>query len=383
MIHHSQLRELALAQEWPSVTVYVPMVRGGVESLQNDVRLRGALRRTEALMKDAGCSPDVVDGVLKDARMHAANPRFFSHPGDGLALFITREQTRALQLPMSPVEASHVLDHFVVAPLLPALRTREEFFVLALSENQAKLYRAEAEGLTPIPADLPAGMEAALGLHEPETQMHVVSGARLGNRKQGAVFHGQGAGTMHEETDLHAYCRMVCQTLVPIVGEQDMPLALAATERLATIFAEECAGSIPAPLRVNGCPDHWSEQELLDRSRDVMAEYQTRRDETEIAELNESVGRGLGATSPEAVLRAALAGQVHELFVGQGAVVRGRLDKASGEVHLAPRQAADAEDLLDLAVRETLRRGGHVRSVEARLLSASPIAARLRYAAPA
>lgn len=380
-ITRSTLRELARVQGWPSVSVYLPIVRGGVEGEQNDVRVRDALRRAETLLIQKGCSSALAESVLKEGRRRASEPSFLSHPGDGIALLMTEDRTWVFQLPVAVAEAVYVEKHLALGPLVPALKSAEKFLVLALSENSAKLYRAEGETLEPVAADLPENMREALAYDQPESQIHAISAGRYRNRKEGAVFHGQGASTMHVDAELHAYCREVSDAMAPVLAREDAPLVVAAADRLAAVFAEEFSDKHLIPSHVSGSTEHWSATDLLTRAREARDAHRAQTDAMRIAELAELAGRGRAATTPESAVRAACAGQVSELWVARGAALRGRFDRSSGEVHLAPRQAGDAEDLLETIIRETLLHDGDVHCVEAKLLPSTPVAARLRYAA--
>lgn len=374
-----ELRELANLRQFPCVSMYLPIARGGVEGRQNMVVLRDALRSAEAILLEQGHSVEQAADVLKDVGQLLDDPMFWAHPGDGLAVFTAAGRQWTYHLPLPFTKAIYVDDHFIVGPLIPALRSTAKFLVLALSENAPALYVAAGEEFRRVAANLPAGMRRDLGYDEPEAQIHAISGARFRDRKEGSVFHGQGASTKHKDADMHAYCRDVCAALAPILAQQRAPVVVVATDRLAAIFGEECADPHLTPTHVSGCPDHWSEDELHERARAVFNAHQLQRDRADVQRISELVGAGRAVVQPETVLRAACSGQVNALFVTRGAELRGRFQQITGAVHLAPR-GSDGDDLLETIVQETLRHGGAVRSVEAGLLTGAPIAALLRYA---
>lgn len=339
--------------------------------------IRNALRRAETLLLQNGMSDEQAPEFLKDVQRHLDDPKFWEHPADGLAVFTTGDQSSAYHLQLGFDEAVYVEDHYVVGPMIHAFMSR--FLVLALSENAVQLHLATANGLSPVAVNLPAGMQKDLDYDEPEAQIHAISGGRFRDRTEGSVFHGQGASTKHKDAGTHTYCHDLCAALAPVLAREGLPLLVAATDRLAAVFREVCSDPRLTPTHVSGCPDHWSREELNAKARCVFGAWRRKRDAEDANRLMEKVGKGRAASQPETVLRAASEGRVHELFVTQGAELRGAFQQNTGETHLAPR-GSDGDDLLEYAIQETLRHGGEVRSVQEGVLTNGPIAASLRFA---
>ncbi len=379
-VDRSVLRSLAEVYHFPAISIYLPTHRHGLDAFRNVVRFRNALREGERQLVEKGLAAEQATLTLAVAQRLLDDLAFWKEPGDGLAVFLAGERQWVFRVPVSFEESVHVGDEFQLAPLASTTTAAEGFLVLALSENQAKLFAVDGQGIRPVAApNLPANMNEALHYDTPEGQSHVLSQARYANRKEGSVFHGQGGATEHERVDLLAYCRMVGKAL-SAMHSHDVPLILATTERLAAIFRE--TNSIPNLLdeQIGGSPDHWAEGELLERAQAVIHAHAARRDQEQVARFRNPSRAELAADEPSAVLQAAIRGQIHELLIAENGRLRGRFNRDTGELHLAPSQASDAEDLIEIAVRETLIHDGTVRSVKPELLAGTPMIAVFRYA---
>ncbi len=379
IITQAVLRELATVREFPSVSIYLPTSRGGTDAQQNIVRLRNAVRQSERLLMEKNCSNSLAAQVMGGAQRLIDDPTFWNNPADGLAVFLTGERSWNFRVPISFTESVHVGESFHLPPLALATSAATRVVVLALSENRVKAFVVDDQGIRVLTVpSLPPSLREALHYDEPAGQIHVLSTARFRNHKEGAVFHGQGASTSHVASDLLIYCRAVDKAMAPVLAQHGLPLIVAATERLAAAFAE--VSSYPHLLaeHIGGSPDHWTDHELFERARTVIHAYVDERHARDVTRLTDLIGAGLAASQPNAVLPAACRGQVHELLIAAGAHLHGHFNRDSGELQLT-REAADAEDLIDIAVRETLIHDGTVRAVKADTMATSSMIAGFRY----
>lgn len=380
LVNQTVLRALAQVRDVPAVSIYMPMELHGADHDRNIVRFRNQLRKVEALLESDELPRGSADRALASAKRLLDDATFWDSPAPGLAVLSTAQQNWVFRIPVAFRELVHVGEVFRIAPLLYAAAATARFLVLALSENQAKLVDVAGQSIRQVNVpELPAGLEAALHLDEPEAQLHLRSTARFPNRKQGAVFHGQ-AATTYEKADLETYCRAVDKALSKTLQQSELPLLVVAAEPTSVTYLDVNTYSRTVPEPIQGNPDHWTDSELLGRALAAFDSHVAKEDQAEISRFGELIGAGLAASEPDALLRAACRGQINELLIAEGALVRGRFDRATEAVHLAPRDASDADDLVELAVHETLAHGGMARYVKSQLLPADkPMLAQFRY----
>ena len=113
---------------------------GAAPRLNRDpIRLKNLIRRAEESLVAAGIRRPDASEVLRPARELIEDEAFWRHQSDGLALFLRTGWFRCYRLPLRFEETVVVSDRFHVSPLLPLLSGDGRFFVLALSENEARL----------------------------------------------------------------------------------------------------------------------------------------------------------------------------------------------------------------------------------------------------
>src|SRR5207249_2419696 len=115
------------------VSIFLPMHRGGVETLQNPVRCKNLLRQAEEHLLAHGLRRSQVQEFLAPVQQLVADYDFWQHQSAGLALFIAPTVFQFYRLPLAFEELVVVMQRFYIKPLLPLLSGDGQFYVLALS----------------------------------------------------------------------------------------------------------------------------------------------------------------------------------------------------------------------------------------------------------
>jgi hypothetical protein len=109
---------------------------------------------------------------------------------DGLALFLGPSGLRRFRVPLRLPELVTVGNGFVVRPLLPLLAPDGHFYVMALSQDEIRLFEGTRFGLDELALDgLP--MAVWLTMPRPQPQVHAFLADRGGTGRR-TVFHGSG-----------------------------------------------------------------------------------------------------------------------------------------------------------------------------------------------
>lgn len=259
-------------------------------------------------------------------------------------------------------------------------RRTERFFVLALSINEVRLVDVRPDGVRRVrPKGLPKSMQDALGLDQFDTGLHVHSaGPRTMGRKS-RVVHGHGGDDEERRrtSDLRTYLRAVAENARETVGEY--PLVLASVAEYFPIFRGVYGGK-DLVTGIHGNPDILTDAELADAAGSLIRKRDAEQTAKLLERYRELPDRRRATENPRAILVAAVRGRVETLFVEEGSVLWGSFDPDLERTEIHEEREPGDQDLLDLAVSQTLLHGGDVVTVTAaENPSPGPLAAILRY----
>jgi hypothetical protein len=360
--------------------LYIPTHRSGPETQQNPIRLKNLIRRAEERLDGTGIRRRDASEVLHPARKLIEDEAFWRHQSDGLALFLRAGWFRSFRLPLSFEELVVVSDRFHVSALLPLLTGDGRFFVLALSENEARLLAGtrSAVRVVNVPG-LPAGVKDALRYDDPQKELgsHAAARGGLGAR---VILHGQGIGAEVQKERLGRYLQAVDGAVRRSLREQQAPLVLAGVEYVRAMYRD--VNTYPHLLEagISGSPDRTSTEELHTRAWSLVEPLFARGRDDAAAAYRAALGTGRASDSLEEVLTAAEAGRIDVLFVPAGAHVVSA-SHASAEVsHANGGQELGGRDAIEEAVVRTMLNGGTVYAVpEREMPDRVPVAALFRY----
>src|SRR5512138_157223 len=141
------LRQLVETNGTWHVSIYLPTQRAGNEQQQNPIRLKNLLAQADKKLLDYGVRRPEVEEILRSAMDLLEDSMFWQHQSDGLAVFLSQGLSRIYRLPVTFEEAVVVGKSFYVQPLLQLLNGDGIFYILALSLNQRKLFRASKDNI--------------------------------------------------------------------------------------------------------------------------------------------------------------------------------------------------------------------------------------------
>ncbi|MBZ5632791.1 MAG: hypothetical protein LAO55_06620 [Acidobacteriia bacterium] len=350
----------------PCITIVVPSHHPGAQEGSRKALVHGLVRTAGEQMargKLAGRASELLAPLEEIAQESGAEAG-----GAGFAIFRSPEYTARYYLPdkpgKTPAEKMVIADHFYLTPFVSDAFAPHEFFVLGLSIKHLRLFRylnGKCQEL-PLPAAVPASLDAAGGFDKPDHQLE----NRSASGPSTGAMHGVHVGTLSDREAfpeyLHHFFEIVDRGLKATVDGKPLLLMgvheeVAAYRRAAKhphILTPDCLGNTEfltasniAVSAADACGKHY--QLLAER---VLAEYLEMPD------------RGRTLADVPAVLRAAGEGRVHRLCVRTGAEIAG----------------PGGEDQINAAVVETLRNGGEVFMLpQDKMTAAQPLAAILRY----
>jgi hypothetical protein len=341
----TDIERLASAREDFSVTVYVPTNPETPDSELDRLTARALFedaiaRVRESADKDTAAA---VEGQLLDL---LDDNLFWRYVGRSLAVFVTPARMLVFRLPNELGESVSVSDRFSITPILRAITFPHAAFVLALSQHGARLVKVSADmQLEEIPFEV--GNEAAKTADLTATV--------------GRADFGKPQGDDGHKVRQTQFARAVDHGLRPILNGQSLPLIIAATQPLLSIFRNLSGYAHVAAGEVRGNPDELTDAQLAEGAREILDALYA----ADLADVHstflERESSGRSATDLSDLAHAAARGAVGTLAVDMDAVVAGSVED-DGSLTFD----ADSDlNVLEEIARLTLAHGGRVLSLRA------------------
>jgi hypothetical protein len=288
--------------------------------------------------------------------------RFQAH---SLAIFATPENVRTFRVPNALEPMVMVADRFHLKPLLRAVSFPNSCYVLALAQRSVRLVE--------VSPDLPSVAVTVPDM--PQDAGRAVRGV-------GEIHHwpsGRIQGAEGQKVLLRQFARNVDKALRPLLTGCDLPLILATTEPLASIYRSVSSYSRLANATIEGSPEGMTDAQLGERARTILDGLY--RDEiaawSKLFEAREKHGRA--TTDIAQTARAATAGAVESMLVDIDEVIPGQVDD-SGSVTFAEQSSATNYGLVDEIATRVIAKGGRVIAVrKVDIPRSEPLAVILRY----
>jgi hypothetical protein len=317
----------------------------------------------------AGIEPDVQDQDKVRKQQHAKpDPvdSFWRYQANGLAVLATSGATRTFRLPNSPKPLAEVADRFHLTPLIRAMTSPHDVYVLALAKEAVRLVHAFAKfppERQQVPG-LPANAEEATR----RPSVHV-------RAPRGNLQNLEG-----EKVLLQQYVGKVEQAVRGVLAGLNTPLVLAAAEPLASMFRSVNTYPGLADEMIEGNPDQTTDAELEDAAIPILDRLYSRDLAAVIARYDELKPR-LATTDVSYAAHAATAGAIDQLLVDLDAVVPGLVSDVDGSVTYAASDDAETYSVVDEVARRALYSGARVMGARRdELPDGAPLTAILRYA---
>ena len=345
---NADLGQLLETRDPVCVSIYLPTApeeRGERDRLEYKRLAAEALEQLTAtsLERDSVASlGEVLDDLADD-------DEFWAHQAHSLAVFATPSGARTFQVANRLSPAVEVSDRFHVKPLLRSATFPQAAFVLALSHNGARLVE--------VSPDAPPAAVRVPGM--PRDAASAVGKASIADRSPDRRIQGSEGQAVR----LRQYARRVEEALRPVLGGLDLPLILAATQPLESIFRSVSRYPHLARGVIPGNPDAKTDAELAEAARGVLDELYA----DDLGELRsryeERVPQGRASDDLAAIARAATFGAVETAFVDMDETVPGFVDEEDGTLRLDDAGDAVNYGVVDEIARRVLLTRGRVLAV--------------------
>lgn len=308
------------------------------------LRLKNLAREAITQLRQAGASTDDIDAIEDQIADLEYDDIFWRYQARTLAVFVTPSSRSTFRLPDRLQQQVTVSDRFHVTPLLRAITLPQTAFILALSQNAVRVLEILPD-LPPQPVSVPdmppdAASAAVRSLDEPTSW-----------QLQGREPH---------KIRMRQFARQVDQALRRVLPGQGVPLVLAATEPLDSIFRSLCHYPDLAPATIAGNPEDVGDDGLATRAREVIDQWHADQLEELRDRFEQRASQDQTAIDVADIARFATIGAIDILFVDIDARIPGRVDDRTGAVSFAEADSAVTYSVVDEITRRTWFTGGRV-----------------------
>ncbi|MGZ5875268.1 MAG: baeRF11 domain-containing protein [Bradyrhizobium sp.] len=381
-----EFKALAQIKGESCVSLYLPTSQMVENNRANRIAFRDLARQALAQLREAGADKrkiavfgerfDQLAGLEHDVqdedkirKLQRAKPEpfdtFWHYQANGLAVLSTPGLMRIFRLPDPPKPLAEVADRFHLTPLIRAMTSPHDIFVLALAEESVRLIHVFVN-FPPVRLqipDLPRNAEEATR----RPSFHVRAPRRRLQNLEG------------EKVLLQQYARKVEQVTHNALAGLSTPLVLAAAEPIASIFRSVNTYPRLVDETIEGNPDLASDAELEDAAIPILDRLYSRELKAAIA-LYDQLKPRRATTDVSYAAHAATAGAVDRLLVDLDAVVPGLVSDVDGSVIYSASDDAETYSVVDEVARRALCTGARVLGARREELpDRAPLAAILRY----
>ena len=350
------------------ITIYMPTIRKNVDIKQNPIRLKSLLRDAESKLYEMDMRKAEVEKILAPASDLIDQTKFWKNQSDGLVIFLYPEGIHYFRLPIEFKESLTISNKLYIKPLLALFSGNGQFHILAISKNQARLFKGTRQMVKEIELEhAPEGVSDVQVDDDPGnlplTTSHVQSGSGLSYNKSG---QGQANQDDYEENQLTKYLKQVDNLICQIERKENIPLILAGVEYIIPIYKGISKYPYIVDEFIKGNPEILSGEELRDMAWKIVEPIFTEDQRVAEAKFDQFSGQKnkLFSTKLNRIIPAAYSGQIESLFIADGMEQWGRFDHNNNKIELYEEENIGDEDLLEYASILTLSRGGKVFAVE-------------------
>lgn len=369
----STLIEKPKASKGFCISIFMPTHQMWPETQQDPIRLKNLLRIAEEYLIRNGLRAPEAKKLLEPSRVFFIDTSFWRYQSDGLALFLSSDVFQYYRLPLKFEEFVVVTHRFNIKPLLPLFNSDGRFFILALSQNEIRLFQSTRYSISEVnleEAGVPASISMVLGYTELKKRPHFRT--RITPFTSRSAPMGEKAGTFYSQREdidearknILEYFNRVNKGLHELFRDEKAPLVLAGVEYLLPIYRE--ANSYPYLMErgITGSPKEISEKELREQAWTIIQPYFQKEQEDAARKYKQFADTDRTSHDIKEIVVAAYHGRVESLFIAVGTHQWGAFNPDTHVVHVHEKEEFGDEDLLELATIHTFLKGGFVYAVE-------------------
>ena len=375
LFNRDELKRLAELEDDLCISIYMPTHRFRSDWSQNTTRFKNLLRDVRDQLRDQEYRETAIDQILKDARQQLDRPGFWRGLSEGLAAFITSETSEFYRLPLPFDEVAIVEDRFHLKPLFPLIADNKRFYLLALSQNDVRLYQGTHRAISEVEAaEIPSDIVAAVQQYEEPPEQGLQShtqgqSSSPDGRGTDQLRHGHGSSedqSREPKDQLKRFFRRIDESVADYIGGEEVPLVLAGVSEYLPFYKSENSYSHLVDDIVAGNPEQLGAQELHQKAWEIVESVLQKRQQ-EASDRFEDLyyqDGNLASDNFHEIIPACAYGRVEALFVPVGEYRWGRYDPDTNTVEVHESQQPGDGDLLNYAALQSYLSGATVQVLQ-------------------
>ena len=376
--------ELVNTEENMCISIYFKTFKTGADIKQNPIRFKQRIREAEDKLYNMKLTKKDVELILKPLSNLVDETKFWQNQEEALAVFVLDEKIDCYKLPFEVEEKTVLATKFFTKPLIPLITDDEEYLILALSQNENRLFTASKQKIREIEMKgAPKSVESMKVDDDPNFEEPIrTANPEVGNSLvYNKATQGQAIENDFNKNELTRYFRAIDESLNKY-KKKNTPLIIAGVEYLIPIFREKSKYPNILDEYIKGNPEILDAKDLHRKSWDIIEEKFIKIQELAEAKYLQYKGQknGLSSNSLSKILPQAHKGQIETLFISDTLEKWGKFFPEKEKVQIFNDEKFDSEDLVGVAIDLTMSRGGTVYSVpKEEIPDKEEIAAVLRY----
>lgn len=363
----NDIKQLMSVRADACASIYMPTSPLPTESEAARIEFKTLASTAVERLRASGTDKHDVNAIHDALQELDEDEGFWLHQAHSLAVFATPDSLRTFRLPNNLTELVEVSDRLLVKPLLRTVTFPQAAYVLALSVNSTRLLSISPDQ-DPVEIDvpnMPTDAPSAVGLDSLRDNNPT-------SRTQGSAGR---------KLRLRQYAHQVDRALRPVIGASDLPLIIASTEPLESIFRATTHYQRLAPINIEGNPDERTDAQLAEAARKVLDVVYAEK----IEELKETyelrAGKDRATTDLARIAKAATFGAVDTLLVDIDVSIDGLVDEETGDLQIDESDTVSNYGIVDEIAKRVIDSGGRVLAVRKEQVPAgADAAAILRFA---
>lgn len=378
------LEELINVDQDLFISIYLPTIsKGGADIKQNPIRLKQLLRVAEDKLFSMNLRKSEVAKILEPASRLIDETRFWQNQSDGLAIFIHPCGLKYYRLPIEFKESITIGNKLYLKPLLPLFSGNGQFYILALSKNEVRLFACTRQTVRQLEfEDSPRSMFDMQVDDDPGYNTPIQAAFDNVGRSAlmfNTITQGSAYENEYEKNQLTKYFRAIDAALVDMNEGEEIPLVLAGVKYLIPIYREKSNYPYIIEDFIKGNPELISGEQLHEKAWTLVEPIFTKGKEVAEEKFKQFAGQKnkMTLTSLEKIIPAAFNGQIESLFIDHKIEQWGKFDHDTNKLILNQEEKDGDIDLVEYASILTLSRGGKVYTEK--VPNEGKVAAVLRY----
>lgn len=366
VLTRERFTELANYTSDCTVSIFIGSHKAGVEVNEHfdPIHFKNQLQEISRRLKDKGHDEAYAKRLLEPGFDLVRDDAFWNQQSPGLAVFIAEGFFKYIKMPVPPVEQLIVIEPtFYVTPLIPIMACKEYFYLLVISKQCAKLFKADAWGMKIVDVELPQSIEEVKRVSglDATTFRSGSSGSRGPRMSQEGVYHGTGGGNPDGKDNMLVYFEAVDDILWDkVLNKENAPLLLAGVEYEIPIYRQACDYHNVWPEALTGNRERQETGALYKEAKELLKPYFEQKQQKALTLYANNIATSKTSSMPGSIIPAAYYSQISHLFVAKGEHIWGTFDEMTNELALHNSPDEDGEDLIDNAIVKTLANGGEV-----------------------